>query len=345
MTLSSDSTLVRRREPVQVPAVGPPRRDRAGGPPYSATVVVPCFNYGRFVGDAVESALRQEDASVSVVVVNDGSTDGSSAARCDRCASDRVKVIHQDNRGLPGARNRGASGATSEFLVFLDADDWIEPTFIARLAEAIRAGDDADSHAYSQQRMVEPSGSSVWAVPDWDPELLMVTNLHPVTALVRRERFEHVGGFSEDMRDGYEDWDLWLKFAARGWRGVRVREPLFAYRRHSRETMIWKAVARHEEIYRRIVARHAPLFEARADALIARMNIMLRRHDMNWIDESGDPINLLALERQRDDYEAMAAVKAHRALHGVIDALPGPLSGAARSTLGAIKRLLPPAKP
>ena len=319
------------------------------GPPYSVTVVVPCFNYGKFVRDAVRSALAQEDASVSVVVVDDGSTDGRSGALCDRCAGEKVRVLHQDNRGLPAARNRGAAGATSEFLVFLDADDWLEPAFVSRLAEAIRREDSqgrggAVSHAYCRQRMQERGGAAVWAVPDWDPLMMMVTNLHPVTALVRRSCFEAVGGFDESMREGYEDWDLWLRFVEQEWRGVRVAEPLFVYRRHSRSTMIRYAVAKHEQLYRRMVAAHAGLFERHADALIAKMNTMLRRHDMNWLDESGEPINLLALKRQRDRYEAMAAVKAHHAVHKVIDVLPGPLARAARGTLVAIKRALPPAR-
>lgn len=309
------------------------------------TVVVPCFNYGRYVRDAVESALRQEEADVRVVVVNDGSTDGRSARLCDRCVGERVRVIHQENRGLPVARNRGAAGATSEFLVFLDADDRIEPGFVATLAAALRhEADPQVSHAYSRQRIDGPDGSSVWAVPDWDPLMMMVTNLHPVTTLVKRDRFEAVGGFTESMRDGYEDWDLWLKFVERGWRGLRVSEPLFVYRRHGHATMISHAVARHEELFRQIIANHRDLYTTHADELVATMNVLLRRHDMNWLDESGEPINLLALKRQRARYESMAAVRAHHAIHRIISVLPWPFSGAARAALAALKRAIPPAE-
>ena len=338
----SGAGTVERWRPVEVVA----RESRPDGPgrregPHRVTVVVPCFNYGKFVGDAVESALRQEDADVRVVVVDDGSTDGVSGRKCDRCAKgeDRVRVIHQANAGLPAARNRGAAGATSEFLVFLDADDWLEPGFVSRLAGACRG--EGVSHAYSQQRMHLRTGTSVWRVPEWDAELLLVTNLHPVTALVRRECFEAVGGFDESMRGGYEDWDFWLRIAERGWRGERVEEPLFVYRRHSTETMIRSAVANHEMLYRGIVAKHRAMFDRHADGVLARMNLMLRREDMNWLDESGVPIRLLALEEQRERYEAMRAVRAHRAVHRVVDALPGPLGAGARAALAGIKRMLP----
>jgi len=320
------------------------------GERYTATIVIPCFNYGRFVRAAVASALGQERAEVRIIIVDDGSTDGSSPAACDQAAAaapDRVRVIHQNNAGLPAARNRGAAeefGKGSEFVAFLDADDWLEPWFVKDLGDAIRAEEAAGrgrevSHAYGQQRMGELGNGDVWRVPDWDPVLLMITNLHPPTALIRRSALEASGGFDESMRDGYEDWDFWLRLAERGFRGVRVRRPVYVWRRHSRETMIAGAVRHHEEIYRTIVANHGALFDAHADELIARMNLMLRRHDMNWLDESGEPIHLIGLKRQRARYEAMRAVRAHHALHRVLDRMPAPLSAGARGVVSVLKRL------
>lgn len=278
----------------------------------SVTVIIPCFNHGRFVREAVDSALRQRDADVRVVVVDDGSNDGSTPAACDACASDRVRILHQSNRGLPAARNAGAVGADSEFLVFLDADDWIEPEFVARLHAALRGGGDEASHAYCQERLVE-QGTGIWKVPDWDPLLMMITNLHPVTALVRRDRFEAVGGFDESMTGGYEDWDLWLRFVGRGWRGVRVREPLFVWRRHSPTTMVMNTVKNHEALYRGLMERHAALYAKHRTDLLARSNTMLCQFDMNWFDEDLRPINLAALKRHRQMYESMLAVRAQRA--------------------------------
>src|ERR1051326_7578087 len=166
------------------------------GERYSATIVIPCFNYGRFVRAAVDSALAQEQADVRMVIVDDRSDDGASPADCDAAAAaapDRIRVIHQKNAGLPAARNRGAAeefGKGSEFLAFLDSDDWLEPSFVKDLADAIRAEETSGrgkdvSHAYGQQRMGELGGERVWRVPDWDPILLMITNLHPPTALIR----------------------------------------------------------------------------------------------------------------------------------------------------------------
>lgn len=278
----------------------------------TATIVIPCFNHGKFVRAAVESCLRQQHADVRVVIVNDGSNDGETPAACDACASEHVTVIHQENRGLPAARNRGVAAAPrrseNEYLAFLDADDFIEPTFVRTLAAAI---EDADSfgrlhklppvsHAYCQEQLIE-LGEGIWRVPDWDPRLMMLTNLHPVTALVKRSAFDASSGFDESMRDGYEDWDFWLSLAERGFRAVRVQEALFVWRRHSTNTMVIEAVKKHDSLFRHIVARHREYYAKHADELFILSNNLLRKFDVNWLDESGWPITLLCLWANRDE--------------------------------------------
>ncbi|MBC7771437.1 MAG: glycosyltransferase family 2 protein, partial [Pyrinomonadaceae bacterium] len=111
------------------------------------TVVIPCFNHGRFVAEALRSCLAQEQADVRVIIVNDGSDDGTTPAACDACVAQspaRVVVVHQENKGLAAARNAGAAKAgelggawVGDYLTFLDADDWIEPAFVTTLHLAI----------------------------------------------------------------------------------------------------------------------------------------------------------------------------------------------------------------
>ena len=143
---------------------------------------------------------------------------------------------------------------------------------------------------------------------------MMITNLHPVTTLIRRHAFEAAGGFDESLTGGYEDWDLWLRLIEQGFRGVRVREPLFVWRRHSPTTMVMNTIKNHEALYRALMDRHAALFARHKTDLLARSNTMLCRFDMNWFDEDLRPINLAALKRHRQMYESMLAVRAQRAL-------------------------------
>lgn len=382
-------------------ADAPARRER------SVTFVIPCYNHGKFVADAVRSCLAQEQTDARVVIVDDGSNDGTTPRACDQCRDlpGWVEVIHQPNTGLPGARNVGAARAMvheSEFLVFLDADDYLEPAFVRALAGAMDAAFAADpaartlgpgavSHAYCQERLTDKAFGT-WAVPAWDPILLLITNLHPVTALIRRECFEALAaetrrparagldqapadcpGFDASMRKGYEDWDLWLRMSARGWRGVRVREPLFNWRRHSDTTMVMESVRHHDELFRFLMAKHKALYEKHAGEIIARSNLLLRKADANWLDENLDAIfvrDLRArnielfgeLERARKEadslrrecedvragaqreaarlasmYENKPALKWSRRFHDAVDALPAPVASFVRKVLRAVK--------
>ncbi len=312
--------------------------------------IIPCFNHGRFVREAVESVLRQQDADAVAVVVDDGSNDGTTRAACDALAADRVTVVHQENRGLPAARNRGGREAlarSAEFLVFLDADDYLEPTFVRTLHGAIVGASDPNvSHAYCQERLIE-LGTGTWRVPEWDPLLLLITNLHPVTTLLRRDVFDTLGGFDESMRTAYEDWEFWIRVSERGHRGVRVREPLFVWRRHSHTTMVMNAVPRHDELFAQIVERHRETYTRRAMEIIAASNSMLRRFDCNWIDETGFPIPLQYLWKVRDqagqarhEYESSAAVRLNRVVQRRIESLPRPAASVARRVLDRLKRAL-----
>src|SRR6266516_314678 len=96
------------------------RSDRSSGHDKSlVSVVIPCYNQGRFLREAIESVRRQTYPQVEIVVVDDGSTDDTAAV----AASVGVRCIRQENRGLSGARNRGLTESTGDYLVFLDADD------------------------------------------------------------------------------------------------------------------------------------------------------------------------------------------------------------------------------
>ncbi len=299
----------------------------------TTTFVIPCFNHGTWVAEAAHSCLNQQGAKAEVIVVDDGSDDGTTPAACDALEPLGVSVVHQPNAGLPAARNAGAARATGEHLVFLDADDWGEPAFLERLHAALRSDPHA-SHAYCQERLTDLGQGVIWRVPEWDPILLLVTNLHPVTCLVRRERFEAVGGFDQSMLQGYEDWDLWLKFASRGWHGVRVREPLFNWRRHSPQSMIDDATARHDALYRTLLVNHQDFFKSHATEVAIRANTILCHADCHWIDETHTPIELQYLHAVRDAYHGSTDVALARRLRPLLNRLPRRV----RAALGSLAR-------
>lgn len=105
------------------------------------SVIVPVYNVQDYLPKCVDSVLTQSDPDLELVLVDDGSTDGSGPL-CDRLAKgdSRIRVIHQENRGLGGARNTGIEAAKGEWLLFPDSDDWLEPETLER---ALSAGESA----------------------------------------------------------------------------------------------------------------------------------------------------------------------------------------------------------
>src|SRR4051795_3380132 len=97
------------------------------------SVVIPNYNYGRYVRQAVDSVLAQTYPSVEIIVVDDGSSDDSVALLQSYGSS--IKLVAQSNGGVHKARNRGIEESKGEFVAFLDADDWWEPTKLARQME------------------------------------------------------------------------------------------------------------------------------------------------------------------------------------------------------------------
>ncbi|QYO66339.1 glycosyltransferase family 2 protein [Leptolyngbya sp. 7M] len=104
------------------------------------SVVIPTYNYGRYIAEAIGSALGQSLAPAEIIVVDDGSADDTAAVVAG--FGDAVKYIRQENAGVSAARNRGVAGSSGELIAFLDADDIWEPTKLEKQAALFRADSD-----------------------------------------------------------------------------------------------------------------------------------------------------------------------------------------------------------
>jgi glycosyltransferase involved in cell wall biosynthesis len=201
-------------------------------------VIIPCYNQGHFLSEALDSVLTQSYPHVGAIVVDDGSTDNTPqvAARY----GDRIRYVRKENAGLSAARNTGLLEADAEFVLFLDSDDALRPDMLARLMEAARSAPGAAVYHGSWQT-VDVAGrplSGVEKVPlsaDAFHDLL-VDNRFPCHApAVRRAAFASAGLFDVSLRS-CEDWDMWLRLAASGGTFVAVPEAVAIYR-HSPGSM------------------------------------------------------------------------------------------------------------
>lgn len=181
------------------------------------SVVIPNHNYAAYVGDAVRSVHAQRDASVEVVVVDNGSTDDSLDVL--RQFGDTIRVVVQSNLGQSGARNAGVLAARGEFVAFLDADDSWLPTKLERCLAAFDRDPTIDfvchDETVSRDGAVLRTARYGRALDGLYERLLFEGNAVSTSAVVvRRAKLAEVGGFREDPRfDTVEDYDLWMRLA------------------------------------------------------------------------------------------------------------------------------------
>ncbi|MCR9248212.1 MAG: glycosyltransferase family 2 protein [bacterium] len=241
--------------------------------PELVSVVIPCFEHGRFLAAAVDSALAQTRRPVEVVIVDDGSTDPATVAEIDRQGErEHVTVVRTENRGLAAARNTGVQHSRGEFVLPLDADDLLEPEFLARTVPLLQA-EERVGVVYTDVAYFG-SKKGCWRTPEFDFVDLLCRNLMTATSVFRRRCFDEVGGFDESMREGFEDWEFWIAICARGWRGQRVPELLFRYRQHRGGSMLANTQRRRRAIYRYIVGKHRGTFAEHLEDVMAQKDTM-----------------------------------------------------------------------
>ncbi len=195
------------------------------------SVIIPTYNYGQYVTEAVESVLGQTYANREIIVVDDGSTDDTR----ERLGSygDRVRYIYQENRGLSAARNTGIKAARGDLIAFLDADDvWVPEKLsveVPILGAQAEVGLIASLSTDFKETLARVEGPMETREVTAD-ELVIRARFGSCGVLVKAECFRTCGVFDEGLRSA-EDRDMWIRIA-RKYRVLRVEKPLWRYRIH-----------------------------------------------------------------------------------------------------------------
>lgn len=222
-------------------------------------VIIPCYNDGAFLMEAVQSLGPQRATGQGVIIVNDGSDDERTIAVLGQLRSAGFQVIDTPNRGLAAARNTGWSASKSAYVLFLDSDNRLEPGFTNEAVRVLGERPDIAVVFGDRQEFGLREGMVEQRVPDLLEEL--VGNRIDACAAVRRSVLVEVGGFDETMRDGYEDWELWLRLMVLGYLFHHLPGVAFHYR--VREGSLSSRVADERtrgRIVRHMVTKHRDLF-------------------------------------------------------------------------------------
>ena len=204
------------------------------------SVLMPAYRRENYVGEAIASVLGQTVADLELIVIDDGSDDGT-AAVVSAVADRRVRLLRQDHRGISAALNRGLAAARGRLVARLDSDDIWLPDMLATQVAALDRNPDAGL-VYARGQGMDADGAplqDVWGIPlphadDAFRSMVLGDVTCNITVVVRRTHVDRAGPYDESLHHG-EDWDMWLR-VARQCRFVFTDRVLAHFRRHDGQT-------------------------------------------------------------------------------------------------------------
>jgi glycosyltransferase involved in cell wall biosynthesis len=218
-------------------------------PQSSVSVVIPSYNYGRFVVEAVESALNQTHPPLEVIVVDDGSTDDTEQRLTKY--DGRIRYLRQGNRGLSAARNTGIRTANGEWVALLDADDLWHRQKLEIQMGALEDRDDVGLVGSPRGNdLTLPLSPAAPVTTLTTRDFVLSTRMGPSSALLRKRCFDTVGYFDESLKS-IEDRDMWLRMSAK-FSCLLVESPCWWYREHTGQMS--KNADRMFHNYKRVLA-------------------------------------------------------------------------------------------
>ncbi len=235
--------------------------------PTLISVVMACYNAKPYLHEAITSVLQQTYATVELIVVNDGSTDGSTEMIEALAVAhpDRIRLLYQNRAGPYAARNQGLALAQGNFVAFLDADDYWQPNALLAMHAAL-----SESRADLAYCAWQPVGSAQENATPYAPiafdnqpgvDFMLRGCPWPINSvLIRRQLIDSLRGFSERHRTAM-DYDLWLRMLALNPRFVRVPEVLAFYRQYPRQASVprWQQITDAVSVREHFVRHHPEL--------------------------------------------------------------------------------------
>lgn len=275
----------------------------------AVSVVIPCYNQGEFILEAISSVESCQESIYEIIIVNDGSTEPLTKKVLQYLKDNGYLVIDQSNQGLAKARNKGISKARGRYILPLDSDNKIRPEYITKSIEILDKYPEVgvvygDVQLFDQRKDILP-------VPDFDINKLAMGNYIDACAVLRKELWIDCGGYDDKIPDklGYEDWDLWLGAAAKGWQFHHIPEVMFDYRvREDSMVSVCRIPENHEKLVRYISTKHLDIYKSNFANILAEKDAALlkerlRSEDMEFRLQKAQ----VAWEEAREQFEQIQA--------------------------------------
>ena len=193
------------------------------------SVIITCYNQESYLAEALESVLNQTYPLWECIIMNDGSTDQSEKiAKQYVCKDPRFVYISQSNQGVVAARNHAIKSSKGKYILPLDGDDTIEPQYL-ELATRLLDLDNELMLVYCDVRKFGAE-SGILPLAEMNTRNILRSGCCVSTSMYRKEVYERIGGYKEEMRDGWEDWEFFISLMESGGKVQKINKVLFNYR-------------------------------------------------------------------------------------------------------------------
>lgn len=245
------------------------------------SVVIPCYNDKDYIQEAVQSVLNQTFQDFEIIIIDDGSNEATKKVLAN-IKNEKLQVINQRNRGLSAARNNGIKAANALYVLVLDGDDTVDPLFLEKAVAILEENQVIGAvscycnlfiknHQVVQQHW--PKGGSI---ADF-----LFDNNSVSFALIRKKCWEEIGGYDEQMKNGFEDWEFWIAMTKRGWGVFVIPEHLFNYRQKKKSMSKDSKMNFREANLNYIYKKHQDVYQQHFAETIDYLSNLAQRNKKN----------------------------------------------------------------
>ena len=231
------------------------------------SIIVPCYNQAEYLPETLDSVFAQTYSDWECIIVNDGSRDNTEDVVKDYCDKDsRFKYLKQENQGLSMARNNGIRLSSGNYILPLDADDLIAPTYLEKAVNYLESHQDCKL-VYCQAEYFG-KWKGYWQLEEYKYEKFIWRNCIFCSFVYRRSDYDLTNGYNPTIKSGLEDWDFLLSFLRPQDTVYRINEVLFKYRvkKESMTVDMWHAGI--DNVYKQIYHNHPEIYSQYSDTLI-----------------------------------------------------------------------------
>ena len=241
------------------------------------SIIIPCYNDVKYIEQSVNSALNQTYQNKEVIVVDDGSNVKTKEI-LKKIEPKITKLITQKNQGQSTARNAGIEAASGAYILTLDSDDYFEPSFCEKAILIMNASEEIKLVSCFATLIYNNGFTQVFKPKGGILKDFLFSNCAMGSVLFSKQEWNMVGGYDEAMREGFEDWEFYLRLLVNGGKAVIVDENLFNYRRRNNSTTS-KANKIKTKLLKYIYLKHSDLYKDNFELFVGHVMRMLENEE------------------------------------------------------------------